>query len=192
MRGRSGRSAPLNERQRTRYAVGVENATESRKERPSDDDVASNLMRYGAPLLGNRPGGSLGLEETLAWGVRLARRDPAIARVWPVAFAKNRRDVNVERLVSLAVALGEKRACGLLLWVTGTLMGDEALVARAERLRDERPPEPEYFFLGGGEGLHEVARRKTEEFAKRWSFWMGAPFEMFFQASYRKFMRKHA
>lgn len=159
--------------------------------RLSDDEVAENLMRYGAPLLGNRPGGDLTLEETLAYGVGLARRDDAVARVWPVAFAKNWPTVDVEKFVSLSVHLGQKRACGFLLWVTGKLMEDETLMDRAERLRGDMLPEPEYFFLGQrGEGLRELERRKTEEFSKRWSFWTGTPFEMFFQSCYRKFMRR--
>ena len=155
------------------------------------DEVASNLMRHGAPLLGDEAGGSLDLEEALAHGVRTSRHSGAVCRVWPVTFARNAKAVDVEKLMALATEFGERRACGWLLEATGMLMGDSALVATAESLREELP-EPEYFFHSSktSEARKELARRKSDELSKRWSFWTASPYDLFFEACYVKHMRR--
>ncbi len=155
----------------------------------TNDEVAANLTRFGAPLFGDEAGGDLNLEEALALGVRLSRQSDPVARVWPVAFARNAHALDVQKLVSLATELGEKQACGYLLSVTGKLMGDQALVSQAEAMREERP-EPEYFFQDPDrcEALGRLERRKTDDFGKRWSFWTGAPVDLFFETCYRKHM----
>ena len=161
----------------------------------NEEKLLSALKWHGLPVWGRPPARTLALEEALALGVGLARRDSAVCRGWPVMFARNRAHVNVGELVRLAGDLGEVRACGFLLWVAAKVMGDEKLLAKAESLRSESLPEPEYFDReqsgrGGdfGRVFRRLSRRKTEEFARRWSFWLGTSFDNFFGECYRKHM----
>lgn len=153
-------------------------------ETPSLESVLGSMSKHGAPLFGGDRETDLGLDETLAYGVLVSRQVGSAARMWPVVFSKNKEKVNVDRVFSLATSLGEGKACAFLLWVSGKLMGDLALVALAETRRPD-PPKQEYYFSE----FPELAKRKTEEFARKWSFFMAGSFDQLFGSCYRKFTR---
>ena len=113
-----------------------------------ENSLYGNLKRWGAPLhRTGAPGKPLSLEETLAYGLLLARRDPDVAQVWPVVVAKHRAELDLNELEFLARRLGQKRVLGFLLSLTGVLLKDAALKSWAKRLRDQRVSRTEDFFL---------------------------------------------
>jgi hypothetical protein len=157
--------------------------------RATEAAVYGSLNSWGAGLaLGPPPAKPLPLEETLAYGVELARKDPFVAEVWPVVLAKNRDQVDLERLESLVRRLGQKRALGLLLSITGTLMKDPTLAAFARRFRDARVRELQDFFTAPkGKRMQAVAKMNTPPLAKQWRFIMNASLETF-RSHFDKFM----
>ncbi len=154
----------------------------------SDEEVLGNLRRHGAPLV-VPDGGTvkLGLEETLALALGLARRRPDVARVLPLVLHANRAVVDLPALEALAVRLGRRRVLGFFLELTRRLTGDAGLDPAVDRLRDGRVRRFDYFFtLDRGKRAMDLARRRTPEVAKSWRFWMNAPLE-----SFRDCFRKH-
>jgi hypothetical protein len=143
-------------------------------ERPADDAVYGSLKSWGAGLAKGAPSsGSLPLEETLAYGVDLARRDPDVAETWPVVLAKNRARLDLGRLESLARRLGQKRALGFLLSLTGQFLGDPSLAAYARRLRDARVRASQDFFTGSaGKRTRALTEANTPRLARAWHFRM--------------------
>lgn len=148
---------------------------------PPDEVVAANLKRWGAPLLRTgRHTERLSLEETLGYGLGLARRRPEVARVWPVVFARHRGAVEMGELEALAYRLGQKRALGFFLALCGALLADPALTARSRRLRDARFRRTEDFFvLERGRRARALAERNTPRLAKMWLFRMNMSLESF-------------
>jgi hypothetical protein len=148
---------------------------------PNDEAVYRSLKRHGAPLLGDDTVSSpMSLERSLAYGLALARRHPAVARVWPVVFARNRETVKLDELKFLACRLGQKRTLGFLLSLTGKLLQDESLVEYAEGLRDARESQVEDFFLHRrGKRAQMMTERNTPEEARAWLYRMNMPWESF-------------
>jgi hypothetical protein len=142
--------------------------------RPADDAVYASLKAWGAGLAKGVPAArTLPLEETLASGVDLARRDPDVAQTWPVVLAKNRDRLDLDRLATLVRRLGQKRALGFLLSVTGRLLGDPSLAAYARRLRDARVRASQDFFTApGGRRMRALADANTPKLARDWHFRM--------------------
>jgi len=155
-----------------------------------DEAVLRNLKAWGAPLVGARAAGrSLSLEETLGYALALARRRPDVAKVWPVAFCRNRPTVDLDRLEFLAKRLGQRRALGFFLAVSRTLLKDRTLARSEARLRDRRVRKFEHFFLlPWGHRARELEKRRTPRLAREWSFWMNASMESF-ESCFRKFVR---
>jgi hypothetical protein len=148
---------------------------------PSDDVLYGSLKSWGAGLAKGRAAGeSLGLEETLAYGVDLARRDPDVAQVWPVVLAKHRDRVDLDRLEVLARRLSQKRALGFLLSLTGTLLGDPTLAIFARRFRDSRVREAQDFFtLAKAKRTSALTEANTPALARAWHFRMNTSLEAF-------------
>ena len=146
---------------------------------PGEDSLYGNLKRWGAPLhRTGAPGKPLSLEETLAYGLRLARRDPDVAQVWPIVVGKNRAGLNLDELEFLARRLGQKRVLGFLLDLTGVLLKDAALRSLAKRLRDQRVSRTEDFFLvQRGERARRLAGKNTPPLAREWSYRMNLTLE---------------
>ncbi|HZL73692.1 MAG TPA: helix-turn-helix domain-containing protein [Planctomycetota bacterium] len=154
---------------------------------PDEDAVYWNLRRWGAPLARTgKAAQTLSLEETLAHGLGVARRRPEVARVWPVVMAKNRNVVDLRELELLGRRLGQKRALGFLLSLTGGLLRDRSLADLAERLRDARTRKKvDFFLLPRGPRAQALRDRKTPAVAGRWLFRMNMPVR-----SFRSLLRK--
>jgi hypothetical protein len=141
---------------------------------PAEELVYGSLKSWGAGLArGAAPEKPLNLEETLAYGVDLARRDPDVAQVWPVVLAKNRSQVDLARLEVLVRRLGQKRALGFLLSLTGLFMKDPTLARFARRFRDSRVRDAQNFFtLHQGRRAQALADAHTPALAREWHFRM--------------------
>jgi hypothetical protein len=157
-----------------------------------EDMLFWNLKQWGAPLTREgRPGKKLTLEETLGYGLSLARHHPEVARVWPVVLAKNRSAVNLDALVRLARRLGQKRALGFFLSLSRKLLNDPSLARTQKALQDERFQRTEDFFvLERGRKARELAEKRTPSVARDWRFRMNMPLESF-QAPFDKFAGTH-
>jgi len=152
----------------------LESSERSEAHQPSWETVYASLKSWGAGLAKGRAAKNpLTLEETLAYGVLLSRRDPDVAQTWPVVLAKHRADVDLERLETLVRRLGQKRALGFLLTLTGVLLEDSTLSAFADRLRDSRVRRTQDFFmLPRGKRMGALAQTNTPNLAKMWFFQM--------------------
>lgn len=156
----------------------------------NEDAVYWNLRRWGAPLVRTGTAAqALSLEESLAQGVVLARRRPDVARVWPVVVARNRDEVDLRELEAQCRRLGQKRALGFLLSLTGGLLRDRSLVDHAERLRDARTRKAvDFFLLPRGPRAQALRVHKTPGVARRWLFTINMPFRSF-RSLLHKFQR---
>lgn len=159
---------------------------------PGEDALFWNLKRWGAPLSREgKPGEKLSPEETLGYGLVLARRHPDVARVWTLVLAKNRGAVNLGVLVHLAGRLGQKRALGFFLSLARKLLQEPGLARTARSLRDERVRRTEDFFvLERGRRAQTLAEQRSPALARAWGFRMNMSLESF-QATFDKFVRPH-
>jgi hypothetical protein len=153
------------------------------------DAIYGNLKSWGAGLARNAGTfKTLDLEQTLAYGVALARRDPDVAQVWPVVLAKNRGRVDLDRLEQIVRRMGQKRALGFLLALTGRLLKDPALHAFARHLRDSRVRRTQDFFtLAKGKRMQGLTEANTPGIAKDWKFRMNTSLDSF-QSHFNKFV----
>lgn len=148
-----------------------------------------NLRHWGAPLTREgKPGRKLSLEETLGYGLSLARHHPEVARVWPVVLAKNRSALDLSALVRLSRRLGQKRALGFFLALSRTFLKDAKLSKTERDLRDDRFRKTEdFFYLERGRRARELAEKRTPSLAREWHFRMNMPLESF-QGPFEKFV----
>jgi DNA-binding transcriptional ArsR family regulator len=159
---------------------------------PAGDSDQQRLRRrlaaLGAPLGG--PAKQTRLpppEEVLADGLVLAHHSPTVARVLPVAFWRQRHQLDYQRLERAATQRDERQALGFYLELTGHLGGDRRLVRRASGLRDRRRTALRPFFSGGrGSFARAAAQEKSPALARRWGFVMNMELESFSTA-----FRKH-
>lgn len=111
------------------------------------DRVRRRLAALGVPLavepLAVEPADRVA---TLVDGVRLARRDPVLARVLPLGFWHQRNALDGEALVAAAREAREKQAVGFILDLTSELSGDPRFRRWAKRLLDRRVRSPHDFF----------------------------------------------
>jgi hypothetical protein len=157
------------------------------REAPEAGLIAS-LKRWGAPLTDPvRAAGRLPLEETLARAIPLSRRRPDLLRVWPIVLADRAEEVDLPRLAELVGRLGEKRALGFLLALTGRLARDARFSRAAARLRDRRARAVEsYFRLPEGKRAARLAEARTPSIARRWLFRLNMPMDTF-EDQFRKY-----
>lgn len=157
-----------------------------------EETLYGNLKRWGAPLVrGDASGRDLSLEETLGRALILARQHPEVARVWPVALARNRQRVDLGELELVARSLGQKRTLGFFLTLTGKLLHDPLLTRFANRLHDGRTRRMENFFLvARGERARRLAEENAPRPARDWHFRMNLPMESF-ESLFRKFVKSH-
>jgi DNA-binding transcriptional ArsR family regulator len=163
---------------------------EQRLSVPDDDVVFWNLKKLGAPLARKgAQGDELSPESTLAYALKLARRHPDVARVWPVVFAKQQSRLNLETLAHLSGRLGEKRTLGFFLALTGRLLKTPKLAESGSVLRDGRFRKTQSFFLSEeGEREKRLAELRTPEVAREWHFRMNMPMESF-ESTFGKFVK---
>ena len=166
----------------------LEASDEADAAQSTDNTVYGSLKAWGAGLAKDTVQAKpLALEETLAYGVALARKDPDVAQTWPVVLAKNRARVDLDRLETLVRRMGQKRALGFLLSLTGLLLKDPTLPAFARRFRDSRVRSAQDFFtLARGKRMQTLAEANSPEVAKEWLFRMNTSLESF-RSHFRKF-----
>jgi hypothetical protein len=152
-----------------------------------DDTVRSKLRALGAPLRGVSP---LAVDpsevpEVLLGGVRLARRDPVVARTLPLCFWSVRNDLDPKQLSALAMGADDKHALGFFLELTSQLGGDRRLLGMAEWLRDRRMTSTRSFFQ-----TDAAARGPSRSFplAEKWGFSMNADLDTF-RSLFDKFVK---
>jgi hypothetical protein len=150
--------------------------------KPTDDEVKLNLSKFGAPLgVYGETELNLSLEETLAYGLVLARRDSTVARVLPVVFAKNKDVVDFPRLEFLARKLEVLPVLGMFLDLTASLLKSQKLHKLARGYDDRRRKHVENFFVNKKFNLfeNELAARNTPPVARSWRFRLNMPMDSF-------------
>jgi hypothetical protein len=156
-------------------------------QRPVDPQVAevrAQLAQAGAPLRADLPvTPTVPVEDLMLDSLRLARRDPEIARVLPVfLFRQLQQGLDIDRLAERAGEQGSRHVLGFFLALTARLSGDTALARRARALRDHRVKNQELF-------LTSSASRSSKAFAlaRAWGLRMRADAE-WFESLFRKFV----
>jgi hypothetical protein len=154
-----------------------------------EDTLLWNLKRWGAPLADEgRSPKKLSLEETLGSGLVLARRRPNVARVWPIVFAKNRDELNLDVLAQVARRFHQKRALGFFLSLMQKLLKDARLAKAERQLREKRSLKTvDFFVIRRGRRARALAAKRTPALARKWGFRMNMPLDSFV-AIFRKFM----
>ncbi|HTJ42304.1 MAG TPA: hypothetical protein VL463_09440 [Kofleriaceae bacterium] len=120
----------------------------SRAGRRSGDgaEVRAHLAAVGAPLRSapaTTP--SPPLPQVLVEGLKLARRDPEVARSMPVLLHRYRDEM--PSVVEQSAQHGLGHTLGFLLAVTSRLTGDRSMARTAAKLRDRRVRRQEFFLL---------------------------------------------
>ena len=152
-----------------------------------DEILLQRLRKMGAPLgtdskiIGNNEN-LIPPEEVLVRGLSLARRNPAVARVFPVIIVRNIKYFDdfgtIENFVRSA---GEADTLGFFLELTGELTGNSHFSDLANRLAGHRHGETRDFFVHTGKGRYarKLDELNTPDVAKRWNFRMNMNTESF-------------
>jgi hypothetical protein len=157
--------------------------------RPDDaDHVRRRLRGLGAPLQVSPELVAVDdVEAAVVDGVRLARKDPTVARVMPHLLWRHRHRLDRNRLETTARARRQKHALGFLLALTAELRKDRDLAALARSFRDHRVRASQDFFelprSTFGRRLSEV---RTPAVARAWGFRMNMELPTF-EAMFEKF-----
>jgi len=145
---------------------------------PADpEQIQAWLAHLGAPLYGSTAVKESDVpppEWALAEALPLARREPSVARAFPVALYRNRKRLDFSRLRRMAKERGQGRALGFFLELTAELSGDRALVREARPLAREarRRVRASQFFKLRSATERRLAELKTPAVARRWGFRM--------------------
>jgi hypothetical protein len=116
----------------------------TRRTDPAAGELRAHLSEAGAPLRADRPSTlPPPLDELVVEAVRLARRDPEVARTLPVLLHRHRAEV--PSFARRATEEGVGHHLGFLLAVTARLTRDPALARTAETLRDHRVKRQDFF-----------------------------------------------
>jgi hypothetical protein len=145
----------------------------------SDQETMAWLRSIGVPLRVSPSIDRPPLAEILIEGVRLARRDPTVARALPVGFWNVREDLDARELLNIVRRPEEKHALGFFLELTGELGGDRRLVGLSEQFRDRRLTDRRPFFLSASKSRMDLVQARTPETAARWGFDMNMDLESF-------------
>jgi hypothetical protein len=145
------------------------------------DAVRANLRALGAPLrVPATDAPPSRREETLLAGVKLARRDPVVARAIPLCLWHQRDTLDPERLVSTAREQGEKHSLGFFLELTSELSGDRRFARWSRGLKDRRVrTKSDFFHRPTTKASAELGRRNKFSVAHRWGFTMTADIDSF-------------
>jgi hypothetical protein len=148
---------------------------------PDSDAVRHRLQHLGAPLLGGDGSAAEGdLHDTIVAGVRLARKDPTVARVMPLVLWQQRRNIDPDRLERVARHARQKHALGFLVAVTARIKRSRELEALARRLRDGRVRSQQDFFeLPRTSAGRRLADARTPSVARSWGFSMNMELSSF-------------
>jgi hypothetical protein len=160
--------------------------------RSTDDEgvrhLRGQLKALGAPLQAESEETTGTLEETVVRGVRLAHRDPDVARTLPVCLYRQRHFLRADQLRYHALRLGEKRALGFFLELTAMLSGDTNLAKMAKLLRDRRCTASLDFFHNASRSRlqRQAADDNTPTAARHWGFRMNMDMDAF-RSTFEKF-----
>ncbi len=150
--------------------------------KPTDEEVRLNLSKFGAPLaVYGETELDLSLEETVAYGLFLARRDSTVARVLPVVLAQNKDVMDFPRLEFLARKLEVLPVLGMFLDLTASLLKSQKLHRLARSYDDRRRKLVEDFFVNKKSNPfeNELAARNTPPVAHSWRFRLNMPMDSF-------------
>jgi hypothetical protein len=157
------------------------------------DALRASLQSLGAPLRG--PMADVppqDLETTLVAGVKLARRDPVVARALPLCLWRQRDALDPRALALAARREGEKHALGFFLELTGELSGNPRFARWAASLLDRRvQTKSPFFHLPATRASAELARQNEFPIANRWGFTMTTNLDSF-RALFDKFAHASA
>ncbi|MCP4347000.1 MAG: hypothetical protein GY795_15910 [Desulfobacterales bacterium] len=131
-------------------------------------------------------------EEVLAASLALARRNPVVARVFPVVIAKNKSCFdNFDLLRNLVRAAGETKTLGFFLELTFELTGEKYFSFLADQLSEFRNGEPEDFFVHVKKNkyLQQLEDMNTPPVAEKWRFRMNMNTDSF-ATIFRKFQKQ--
>lgn len=134
--------------------------------------LRASMAAYGAPLVGVEPSAHFSFEETLIKGLAAARQDGTILRVLPVLLAKHHREVDWVALKEEARRARLKAELGLLLDLTGRVLGDPSLHKQAEDLKDRRRTRMHYYPEVKNRFEKQLAEAATPSVAREWGFFM--------------------
>jgi hypothetical protein len=185
---RANRTHPLADALRAMVAAPAPRATEDADEARQ---VRGQLAALGAPLQHEPVEPSpVPVEETVVRGVRLAHRDPDVARTLPVCLYRQRETLDFERLSEFALQLDEKRSLGFFLALTATLSRDDRFAKWAKSLRDRRwTKTPRAFFYASFRSRREqqLAEERTPPVARSWGWRMNMDLDAF-RSTFEKFL----
>lgn len=152
-----------------------------RASEPYEEQVKARVAALGAPVLSRRAAQkSAPLEDALVDAVALSHKDPALVRSLPVAFYRQKRRIDGDRLAHVARHRGEKAAVGLLLDLTAAISGDRRFAEWAKPLRDRRIRARRPFFHTRAAVLSfSTQRDEGPRVARRWGYRLDVPLDDF-------------
>jgi hypothetical protein len=154
----------------------------------ADDTTMGWLKELGVPLRtasSTTPAPSP--TEVLALGLRLARKDPTLARALPLGVWAQRDSLDLSALQQLVKRPEEKHTLGFYLELTGQLGGDRKLRKISELFKDGRmTAEREFFLLPTTKSRRKLSSSMTPKVAKKWGFRMNLDYEAF-ESQFNKF-----
>lgn len=156
---------------------------------PALSPAAAALVRHGAPLLGHGESAA-SLEDSVAGGVTLARREPAALRALVVVILKNKDRIRWAE-VRKRLPPEDHRALGAAIDVAAAAIRDAALQRVADRLFRELGalPDPEPFCTKPTVVRYEVLMGERSPLAmRRWGFLSSTPLDDYEEAA-RRFCR---
>lgn len=149
--------------------------------RPTDQEIQFNLARYGAPVIFDKESSKiLNLEETIIYGLELARTNSTVARVIPIVLAKN-KELNFARLEFLARQNKVLSVLGFYFELTGIFLKEKKFRVQARKIRDRRRKRIEFFMKSkkASKFERELIELNTPPIARKWNFLMNIGMESF-------------
>lgn len=151
-----------------------------------DRQVRAELQALGAPLYGT-PVEVDDLEEALARGVFLARRDATVACVLPLCFAYAADRLDPDRLLAALKWTRDKRTVGFFLELTHVLTKDTRF-RRWSRKFQVDVTEEQPFFEEKTVFSRKLAEQNTPAVARVLGWRMNMPLDAF-ESMFRKYMQ---
>lgn len=162
--------------------LGKQRTNKPNLNKVTDADVRVNLAKAGAPVVTISPSSAphLPLEESLVLGLKLARKDASVARSLPIAFARNKKNLDFAKLEFLARENNVLQVLGLYLDLTASLTKDNGLHLVAQQLMDKRRKKMEPFFQTHTNKYERaLAERNTPQVVRDWHFLMNLGMDSF-------------
>ncbi|MFH1018592.1 MAG: winged helix-turn-helix domain-containing protein [Pseudomonadota bacterium] len=159
----------------------------------TDKDVLWNLAGLGAPLVvDEHPRKTLAPEQTFAFALDVAHRNPTAARALPVAFAKSLSRLNYPLLRYLSRERKQTRTLGFYLELTGVLSHKSRFKKLAAEFQDRRVKRQEPFFeVSTSKYAQALAHKRTPRLARKWHFLMNLDMDDF-RSLFEKFYKTDA